>query len=223
MLHVITKNARINALETLQKEGRIPYEPQPEVVEKVNAATDIAAILDILPNASVEAGDRIETRISAKGSTWYPGVVVGVHSVDGRLDLNYDDGDMESGALPENVRNFLIVATVPGTSTGSTYGGVCSASRPSPFSVASSRSPCWRVRRSRSTAFARSIFCLARVKAIRFRSSSRLSCAAASLSLLASSSCSPTNDMCSSFNRCLSAAVFMKFARCCAFCSFSRA
>ena len=55
--------------------------------------------------ASFEAGDRIEARFKGKGSTWYPGVVVHVHPVDGTLDLNYDDGDKESGALPENVRH----------------------------------------------------------------------------------------------------------------------
>jgi hypothetical protein len=55
--------------------------------------------------ASFEAGDRIEARFKGKGSAWYPGVVVRVHPVDGTLDLNYDDGDKESGALPENVRH----------------------------------------------------------------------------------------------------------------------
>jgi hypothetical protein len=48
-------------------------------------------------------GDKIEALYKGKGTKWFPGVVTRANR-DGTLDLRYDDGDSEVGALVSNVR-----------------------------------------------------------------------------------------------------------------------
>ena len=52
------------------------------------------------------AGDRVEAKYKGRGTKYFPGKVSLVRVADGAVLLNllYDDGDKEEGALAANVR-----------------------------------------------------------------------------------------------------------------------
>ncbi|KAL7544846.1 hypothetical protein ACHAWF_008207 [Thalassiosira exigua] len=54
-----------------------------------------------------EVGDRVEAKYKGKGRRYYPGTVVGAQQLEGRYDVDYDDGDVDRGLSGAFVRRLV--------------------------------------------------------------------------------------------------------------------
>lgn len=79
--------------------------PTPEANHDIAAeVNDHPAALDCDGN-HLARGSRVVARFRGQSQSWYPGMIVEIRTTDGGycFDIAYDDGDKETGALPEFV------------------------------------------------------------------------------------------------------------------------
>lgn len=66
--------------------------------------------------SSLVSGARIEANYKGKGR-WYPGVIKSVNA-DGSVDVDYDDGESETGVSADMIRLFGDIANTTGLQVG---------------------------------------------------------------------------------------------------------